>query len=218
MAFDASRYPSNWKEISLRIREREGWQCKFCGAKQGEPHPHTGSTVILTVAHLGVPYPDGTPGNPHDKMDVRDENLAALCPRCHLNYDRHEHLLNAAYTRWRKKVEAGQLFFLTFDDPRKQAVAMKPQPTSRLEEQALLQLAEMETLIAQYLVIYAENTGSYEFDFSQFEAALRKGLVYYRRGRGWRLRRTWQQALAAKRETLEKQLAEQGATQSRVIV
>jgi len=134
MPFDASRYPANWKAISLRIRELEGWQCKFCGAKYGQPHPLTGSKVILTVAHLGVPYPDGTPGNPHDKMDVRDENLAALCQRCHLNNDRAEHLLNAAYTRWRRKVEAGQLFFIAFDDPRKQGVTMPHKITPRLAQ------------------------------------------------------------------------------------
>lgn len=62
-----------------------------------------------TVAHLGAPNPDGTPGNKHDKMDVRDENLAALCQRCHLNYDRDEHLANAAATRRRRREELGQM-------------------------------------------------------------------------------------------------------------
>jgi hypothetical protein len=113
MSFDPSRYPVNWKEISLRIREREGWRCKFCGAQQGQPNPFTGSRVILTVAHLGVPYPDGRPGNPHDKMDVREENLAALCQRCHLNYDRDEHKQNAATTRHHKRLAAGQLELIT---------------------------------------------------------------------------------------------------------
>jgi len=112
---DLHRYPPAWKVISLRIREREVWRCKFCAAAQGEAHPDTGSRVILTVAHLGVRHPDGRPGNPHDKLDVRDENLAALCQRCHLKYDRHEHNLNAAYTRWRKKVQAGQLYFLEME-------------------------------------------------------------------------------------------------------
>ncbi len=207
MPFDASRYPANWPEISLRIREREGWQCKFCGAIHGQPHPITGSKVILTVAHLGVPYPDGTPGNPHDKMDVRDENLAALCQRCHLNYDRAEHLLNAAYTRWRKKVETGQLFFIVFDNPRILPGNSMPQkPLPLLDEQALLQLAEMETLIAQYLAIYAENTGSYDFDFSVFDPTLRAGVVSHRRGRGWKLRRNWRETLAHKRQALTGEL------------
>lgn len=107
---DYSRYPPDWKAISLHIRaERAGWQCEWCGARHGQPHPDTGSIVILTVAHLGTPYPDGTPGDKHDKLDVRDENLAALCQRCHLNYDRDEHMANAAATRRRKRQEAGQL-------------------------------------------------------------------------------------------------------------
>ena len=51
--------------------------------------------VILTVAHL-----DHTPEN------VDDGNLLAMCQRCHLRYDRHEHTANARATRHRK---AGQL-------------------------------------------------------------------------------------------------------------
>lgn len=68
--------------------------------------------IVLTVAHLGTPYPDGTPGNKHDKMDVRPENLAALCQKCHLNYDRADHLAHAAETRRRKRLAAGQLTFI----------------------------------------------------------------------------------------------------------
>jgi hypothetical protein len=109
MPFDASRYPKNWKEISARIRERDGNRCKWCGTANYQLNPRTGSKVILTVAHLGVDYPDGRPGNKHDKLDVRDENLAALCQQCHLNYDRDEHMLNAALTRYRRKLEAGQM-------------------------------------------------------------------------------------------------------------
>ncbi len=39
--------------------------------------------VVLTVHHVGIDKPDGTPGNPDDKSDCRDENLRALCQRCH---------------------------------------------------------------------------------------------------------------------------------------
>lgn len=109
MPVDWKRYPPNWAEISLRIRQREEWRCKWCGAENTQPHPVTGSKVILTVAHLGVDKPDGSPGDKHDKMDVRDENLAALCQRCHLNYDRDEHLFNARETRRRKHEAQGQL-------------------------------------------------------------------------------------------------------------
>lgn len=110
MPMQRSRYPPDWEQISKRIRsERAGWRCEWCGAIHGEHHPNTGSIVILTVAHLGTPHPDGTPGDKHDKMDVRDENLAALCQRCHLNYDRDEHMANAAATRRRRRESAGQL-------------------------------------------------------------------------------------------------------------
>ena len=43
--------------------------------------------VVLTVHHIGVDKPDGTMGDPRDKMDCRDENLIALCQRCHLLAD-----------------------------------------------------------------------------------------------------------------------------------
>ena len=53
-----ARYPKDWKQISLRIRERAGWRCEYvdaneyrCRAVHGEPHPFTLSRVVLTVAH-----------------------------------------------------------------------------------------------------------------------------------------------------------------------
>ncbi len=78
-----SRYPKEWKAISRRIRERAGNRCEGapgiyedCRAANGEPHPVTGSKVVLTVAHLN-----------HIVEDVADENLRALCQRCHNTYD-----------------------------------------------------------------------------------------------------------------------------------
>lgn len=99
---DKSRYPANWKAISLAIRERAGWRCEWCGAVHGQPHFVTGSRVVLTVAHLGVLRPDGSLGNKHDKQDVRSENLAALCQRCHLNYDRTDHIAARRHNRLRR--------------------------------------------------------------------------------------------------------------------
>ena len=136
MPVDYKRYPENWKQISRRIREREQQKCKWCGVENGATivrKPGTGewmrymdylcavpvgertwkqTRVVLTVAHLGTAHADGTPGNKHDKMDVRDENLAALCQRCHLLYDIDEHVANAAITRRRKATSAGQLELL----------------------------------------------------------------------------------------------------------
>ena len=95
-------YPADWKAISLRIRERAGDRCEFCGAVNREPHPVTGSRVVLTVAHL-----DHTPSN------CEDTNLAALCQRCHLTYDAKHHAKNAKKTRAdKKRAQTGQLELL----------------------------------------------------------------------------------------------------------
>ncbi len=139
MPCDYSRYPPNWKEISVRIRERENQRCKWCNAPNGrivlrgrcehkgtyyldnaihcnktglvlndcvlesEYNYATATKIVLTVAHLGTVHPDGTPGDKHDKHDCRDENLAALCQRCHLLYDLDDHILNAMNTRDKKR-------------------------------------------------------------------------------------------------------------------
>ena len=76
-------YPKNWKTISLAIRERAGWRCEGspgvypdCRAVNAEPHPVTGSKVVLTVAHLD-----------HDETSADPSNLRAMCQRCHNTYD-----------------------------------------------------------------------------------------------------------------------------------
>lgn len=88
-----ARYPKDWKTVVVpRIRARSGNRCectgqcgldhggkagrKRCKAKQGQPHPTTGSTVVLTVMHL-----DHTPENNDDA------NLLHGCQQCHNRYD-----------------------------------------------------------------------------------------------------------------------------------
>ena len=44
--------------------------------------------VILTIAHLN-----------HQEGDDRVANVKAMCQRCHLRLDRHQHATNAARTR-----------------------------------------------------------------------------------------------------------------------
>ena len=62
-------YPSNWTEISQNIRfERARGHCEWCGAVHGQPHPETGSRVILATAHLD-----------HNPANNAADNLAALC-------------------------------------------------------------------------------------------------------------------------------------------
>jgi len=88
--WDRLRYPPNWEETALAIKERAAWCCEWCGvahgtwriSRKGKPYQ-----VVMTVAHLGIPYPDGRPGNRDDKWDVRPENLACLCQACHRRYD-----------------------------------------------------------------------------------------------------------------------------------
>lgn len=110
-----ARYPKDWKQISLAIRDRAQQRCECtgecgvqhftdgalanmardgidhserCYARNKEPHPVTGSTVVLTVAHLD-----------HQPEHCDPSNLKAMCQRCHLAYDREHHSRTAAATR-----------------------------------------------------------------------------------------------------------------------
>lgn len=119
---ESARYPKDWPALSRRIREREGQACKWCLAPNGvyvrrskrDPRvwrraedfaPACGRDpfevewgravrIVLTVAHLN-----------HTPEDSREENLAALCQRCHLGHDKEQH----AETRRRSRdAKAGQ--------------------------------------------------------------------------------------------------------------
>lgn len=82
------RYPKDWKAISARVRfERAKGRCECtgdCGLDHGERcdawhdarHPVTDAVVVLTVAHLD-----------HEPENCADENLKAMCQRCHNRYD-----------------------------------------------------------------------------------------------------------------------------------
>lgn len=78
------RYPKDWKTVIVpAVRERSGNVCEGspaypdCRARNGEPHPVTGSIVVLTVAHL-----EGAP------LETRDlAQLMHWCQRCHNTYD-----------------------------------------------------------------------------------------------------------------------------------
>ena len=94
MPIDYSTYPADWKLRSRFVRfYRARNKCEWCGAANGEPHPVTGSKVVLTVAHI------------HDQNHMAASllNLAALCQRCHLNYDREHHMRNSWLTRRKRK-------------------------------------------------------------------------------------------------------------------
>lgn len=137
MPVDWSRYPANWRDIRAAILQRatpEGEtmpRCEWCGAPdravivRDDPADPTvwryaeldemldrsgtrTTHIILTIAHLGAPHADGRPGDKHDKHDVRPENLAALCQRCHLIEDMADHIRNRADNRRQRQIEAGQ--------------------------------------------------------------------------------------------------------------
>ncbi|MER5641882.1 hypothetical protein ABT095_33715 [Kitasatospora sp. NPDC002227] len=107
-----ARYPADWPEISRAIKERGGWQCEClgecgrgthpgrCPNRHNQPAYGTGSTVVLTTAHLN-----------HTPEDCRPENLRAMCQGCHLHYDREHHKETAAATRRAAREAAGQLAF-----------------------------------------------------------------------------------------------------------
>jgi 5-methylcytosine-specific restriction endonuclease McrA len=77
-------YGRAWREeIRPRILARDDHRCRRCGiANYTRVRNRRGllTRVVLTVGHLN-----------HVAGDDRDENLAALCQRCHLLYDAAHH-------------------------------------------------------------------------------------------------------------------------------
>lgn len=72
------RYPKDWKARSRFVRfYRARGKCEWCGAVNYQPHPITGSKVILTAAHV----------HDHRPEAASLLNLAALCQRCHNRHD-----------------------------------------------------------------------------------------------------------------------------------
>ncbi len=86
-------YHPKWSLISRLIRfRRAGGCCEWCGAENYQPHPITGSRVVLTVAHID-----------RNRNNNRFDNLAALCQRCHLGHDARQHADSRRFGRaWRR--------------------------------------------------------------------------------------------------------------------
>jgi hypothetical protein len=124
-------YPIDWRELSAVIRfERAGSRCEQCGCPYGETVLHLGdgrwwdeaaqtwrtgrwqklkhgprgteqlraTRVVLAAAHLN-----------HDPTNNHPRNLKALCQRCHMLYDREEHLRRRAITYLARRA-LGDLF------------------------------------------------------------------------------------------------------------
>ncbi|MCT7996545.1 HNH endonuclease [Laspinema olomoucense] len=92
-----SRYPKDWQQIALTIKEKAGWRCSKCNRqclRPGDSTKHLTKSerakLTLTVHH-------------HNRMpeDNRLENLIALCTSCHLSY----------HNRQQSNIPPGQLSF-----------------------------------------------------------------------------------------------------------
>lgn len=99
MPIDYREYHPKWTLIVRLIRRRtilaNGKDCcegsptyPECRAENYQPHPETGSKVILTTAHV-----DG------DKDNNLFTNLRRWCQRCHLRHDLGHHIMNRRYGR-----------------------------------------------------------------------------------------------------------------------
>lgn len=110
-----ARYPKDWSNISMAIKDRAEWRCE-CKGECGRdthigrcPNRHnrvaygTSSIVILTTAHLN-----------HTPEDCRPENLKAMCQGCHLHYDREYHAQTRETTR--RAALSAQMDQLIFDE------------------------------------------------------------------------------------------------------
>jgi hypothetical protein len=94
------RYPGGsihskeWKQFRAFILFRAGNHCEGtpmrpdCRAVNSEPHPETGSKVVLTIAHMDW-----------DESHADPYRCRALCQRCHNQWDAPQRQLNAARTR-----------------------------------------------------------------------------------------------------------------------
>ena len=94
-------YPANWDDIRAARLEKAGNACEHCGILNGAPlNPRKGRRyprgasypkVVLTIAHLD-----------HDPTHNTDDNLRALCQKCHNRHDSgHRSQSRAAHRRRR---------------------------------------------------------------------------------------------------------------------
>jgi len=105
MPIDLSKYPPNWKQIALEVKNKADWICQGCGKPCRKPgvsweefkmclpiewqhQIDKPQRFTLTVAHLN-----------HTPMDCSELNLKALCSVCHLKYDAKLHAQNARKSR-----------------------------------------------------------------------------------------------------------------------
>lgn len=92
-----SARPSTVARCECRGECGRGSHTGRCPNVQGGRAYGSGSTVVLTVAHLN-----------HTPEDNRPENLRAMCQGCHLHYDREHHARTRAENVRKVREAAGQ--------------------------------------------------------------------------------------------------------------
>ena len=90
-----SRYPDNWKELALKVKESVNWQCQKCGMQCIKPSDDVSklSKSERMRKTLNVHHANYMPENNNL------ENLIPLCTGCHLSF----------HIRKRGNVSIGQL-------------------------------------------------------------------------------------------------------------
>jgi hypothetical protein len=100
MPIDRQRYPDNWSDIALAVKEAVGWRCRHCGKQCLRPGEKSDGLTRSerTVVTLSVHHANFTP------EDNNPENLIPLCAPCHL----------AIHTGRKGNVSPGQLSLFSF--------------------------------------------------------------------------------------------------------
>jgi len=121
MPIDKSKYPSNWREISLSVRAAANWKCQWCGGanksvvqrtpngpveilvvwnNQLQGHEDTSAMRASRLRELGLTKIVLTTAHlDRDTTNNARENLAALCQKCHLGHDKEQHAASRRYGR-----------------------------------------------------------------------------------------------------------------------
>jgi 5-methylcytosine-specific restriction endonuclease McrA len=92
------RYPDNWQEIALSVKENAGWRCAKCHQQCLRPGKQSGLTKSERCALTLTVHPRN-----RIPEDNRLENLVALCTACHLSYhNRRESIALPGVMRYNK--------------------------------------------------------------------------------------------------------------------
>ena len=136
----AQRYPDDWRlRRRFIIEYRAQNRCEWCGALNGEPHPETGSRVVLTLAHVWDKRPE----------QASLLNLAALCQRCHNRWDANDRRKSRIRRRLARLLRQGQLPL-----PWPPAVSMAMELYQALIEAGQLSPPEFQLAIPRYAYEY----------------------------------------------------------------